>query len=85
MGEAVLRALIFALTIFAVAGNADPVRAAQAGCVLKPEWLCYMNSTWWQGRSEDDAKGFILAHCRNTRHEIICNDEGRIVRLRKTQ
>ena len=79
-----MRALIVALTTFAAASYAVPVHAVvQAGCDLKPAWLCYMNSTWWQGRSEDDAKRFILAHCRNTPHAIICNDEGHIVRIPK--
>ena len=60
-GETVLRALVFALTTLAAAGHVAPVYGARAGCDLKPAWLCYMNSTWWQGRSEDDAKRYIFS------------------------
>ncbi len=80
-----MRSLILALTTFAVASHAVPVFGAQAGCDLKPAWLCYMNSTWWQGRSEDDTKRYILAHCRNTPNVIICNDQGHIIRIEKAR
>jgi hypothetical protein len=60
-----------------------PAYGAELGCDLKPEWLCYMNSTWWQGRSEDAALKYILAVCRDTPTEIICEDQAQIIHVQK--
>jgi hypothetical protein len=78
-----MRAFIVGWTVLAAAIFASSAYAAHAGCDFKPGWLCYMNSTWWQGRSEDDAKKYILSHCRDTPREIICHDQGHITRIPK--
>jgi hypothetical protein len=69
-----------AVIAYAVLG---PAQAFAPGCNLEPKWLCSMNETWWQGRSEADAKAFILAHCRPEASAIVCRVGGNVTRIPK--
>jgi hypothetical protein len=61
-----------------------PAAAFQAGCSLEPPWLCYLNASWWQGfPSEAEARAHLLKICHDTRSAVVCNDNGRIVRVPK--
>jgi len=42
-----------------------------------------MNETWWQGKSEADARAFILAHCRDEGSIIICRVGAKVTRIPK--
>jgi hypothetical protein len=71
------------IAITAAALLSCPAFAAAPGCALEPKWLCAMNETWWQGKSEADARAFILAHCRDEGSIIVCHVGAKVTRIPK--
>jgi hypothetical protein len=71
---------IIVAALLALTGAAE---AAQPGCGMSPSWLCYMNSTWWQGPSEAEARAHILAVCKDGPKQITCRDGGAVITIKK--
>jgi hypothetical protein len=60
-----------------------PACAFSLGCDLKPAWLCFVGSTWWQGKSDAEGRAYVLAHCHDEPAVVICREGSRLVRIPK--